>query len=156
MIHADGFDVVASEPIARIGVDAGMAGVYDHECPVPAQSQLVIEGVVHGLGVFARSGHGDGVYPVFAGKVDGRVTKLRLAFLDDERPAVDETVYSRPSRRYAVSATFAVGDTIEHPKFGAGAIVSAQVNGGDVEYVVNFETAGTRRLLQSYAKLVPA
>ncbi|MFN8617696.1 MAG: UvrD-helicase domain-containing protein [Dehalococcoidia bacterium] len=56
----------------------------------------------------------------------------------------------------ASDSMWSAGDRVVHPKFGAGAIVSAQVNGGDVEYVVNFDTAGTRRLLQSYAKLVPA
>ncbi|MCC7089400.1 MAG: hypothetical protein IT295_09610, partial [Dehalococcoidia bacterium] len=48
------------------------------------------------------------------------------------------------------------GDRVAHPKFGPGVIVSAQKNGSDIEYVVDFDTAGTRRLLQSYAKLVPA
>lgn len=43
-----------------------------------------------------------------------------------------------------------------HQKFGRGQVVSAVENGGDVEYTVDFETAGTKRLLQSYAKLVPA
>ena len=51
---------------------------------------------------------------------------------------------------------WSAGDRVAHPKFGPGVIVSAQKNGSDVEYVVAFETAGTRRLLQSYAKLVPA
>lgn len=54
------------------------------------------------------------------------------------------------------SADWAAGDRVAHPKFGTGVIVSSQTNGGDVEYVVDFETAGVRRLLQSYAKLVPA
>jgi DNA helicase-2/ATP-dependent DNA helicase PcrA len=56
----------------------------------------------------------------------------------------------------ASESMWSAGDRVVHPKFGAGVIVSAQINGGDVEYVVNFDTAGTRRLLQSYAKLVPA
>jgi hypothetical protein len=45
---------------------------------------------------------------------------------------------------------------VVHPKFGAGTVVSSHANGGDVEVVVAFEAAGVRRLLQSYAKLVPA
>jgi DNA helicase-2/ATP-dependent DNA helicase PcrA len=56
----------------------------------------------------------------------------------------------------AEDSMWAAGDRVSHPKFGAGVIVSAQKNGSDVEYVVAFEGAGTRRLLQSYAKLVPA
>ena len=56
----------------------------------------------------------------------------------------------------AADAQWSAGDRVAHPKFGAGTVVSAHANGGDVEIVVSFETAGVRRLLQSYAKLVPA
>ncbi|MCO6435454.1 MAG: ATP-binding domain-containing protein, partial [Phycisphaerae bacterium] len=53
-------------------------------------------------------------------------------------------------------AQWSAGDRVKHQKFGVGTIVSSQTNGGDVEYTVDFETAGVRRLLQSYAKLVSA
>ncbi|MGE0598795.1 MAG: ATP-dependent helicase [Dehalococcoidia bacterium] len=56
----------------------------------------------------------------------------------------------------AEDSMWSSGDRVAHPKFGQGVIVSAQKNGSDIEYVVDFDTAGTRRLLQSYAKLVPA
>ncbi len=56
----------------------------------------------------------------------------------------------------AEDSMWSSGDRVSHPKFGQGVIVSAQKNGSDIEYVVDFDTAGTRRLLQSYAKLVPA
>ena len=56
----------------------------------------------------------------------------------------------------AEDSMWAAGDRVAHPKFGAGVIVTAAKNGSDIEYVVEFDTAGTRRLLQSYAKLVPA
>jgi DNA helicase-2/ATP-dependent DNA helicase PcrA len=48
------------------------------------------------------------------------------------------------------------GDRVQHAKFGVGTVISSQQNGSDVELVVAFETAGTRRLLQSYAHLVAA
>lgn len=54
------------------------------------------------------------------------------------------------------AAQWATGDRVVHPKFGAGTVVSSHANGGDVEVVVAFESAGVRRLLQSYARLVPA
>ena len=56
----------------------------------------------------------------------------------------------------AEESMWAAGDRVAHAKFGAGVIVAAQKNGSDIEYTVAFESAGTRRLLQSYAKLVPA
>jgi len=56
----------------------------------------------------------------------------------------------------AEDSLWQAGDRVAHQKFGTGVIVSSQKNGSDIEYVVSFETAGTRRLLQSFAKLVPA
>lgn len=135
VIHDLGFDLAATEFIGNIAVDAGMAGVFDRECPQPDLSELRLEGVVHGRGAFARSGWGDGIYPILVGRTQARVAKLRLPFLDDEHPEVDATLPRRPSRRYAASATFAVGDTIEHVKFGAGTVIFA----ADGKIEVQFE-----------------
>lgn len=56
-------------------------------------------------------------------------------------------------RPLAADAAWPPGTRVRHPKFGEGRITDARVNGGDVEYVVEFDTAGTRRLLQSYARM---
>ncbi|WAS95807.1 hypothetical protein [Nannocystis punicea] len=133
VIHADGVDVVAAEQIGTIGVDAGMAGVFDRTCPEPAQTELHVEGVVHGLGAFAFSGHGDGLYPVFVGKALGRVAKLRIVFIA-EHPERDATVPPRASRRYASSEVFAVGDVVDHPKFGAGSVIRVVDGKIEVEF----------------------
>ncbi|MCL6644500.1 MAG: UvrD-helicase domain-containing protein, partial [Dehalococcoidia bacterium] len=53
----------------------------------------------------------------------------------------------------AETPIFPVGTRVAHPKFGEGIVTDARVNGSDTEYVVEFDAAGTRRLLQSYAKL---
>jgi DNA helicase-2/ATP-dependent DNA helicase PcrA len=53
----------------------------------------------------------------------------------------------------AETPVFPVGTRVVHPKFGEGVVTDARANGTDTEYVVEFNTAGTRRLLQSYAKL---
>ena len=86
-------------------------------------------------------------------------------------PAHTKRPYGSTARSYAEAAAapsmfeniepaedsmWEAGDKVSHPKFGTGVIVTAQKNGSDIEYVVAFESAGTRRLLQSYAKLVPA
>jgi hypothetical protein len=138
VIHERGFETPATEPITSIGVDAGVAGVFDRACPsIDMEEDLAIEGLVHGLGAYARSGYGDGVYPVFAGRGAGRsqgpVSKLRLSFLS-ERPQHDATMPARASKRYAPSVTFAVGDSIEHPKFGTGSVLRVAGNKIDVEF----------------------
>ncbi|WP_322796733.1 ATP-dependent helicase [Tepidiforma sp.] len=61
-------------------------------------------------------------------------------------PAIDD----RPP---ATDAAWPPGTRVRHPKFGEGRVTDARVNGGDIEYVVEFDTAGTRRLLQSYARM---
>lgn len=134
VIHDDGFAAVAAECVATVGVDAGIVGVFDSTCPLPQDTDLYLEGIVHGLGVFAQSGYGDGMYPVYAGQTHGRVTKLRVGFFDEEA-AIDATVAARTRRRYAITTTYEVGDTIDHPKFGAGTVVRVNEN----KVVVEFE-----------------
>ncbi|HEX6030640.1 MAG TPA: UvrD-helicase domain-containing protein [Tepidiformaceae bacterium] len=56
----------------------------------------------------------------------------------------------------AEDAEFEPAAQVRHAKFGVGKVVSASMNGGDVEYVVDFEGVGTKRLLQTYARLVRA
>lgn len=53
--------------------------------------------------------------------------------------------------RYEVD--YAVGDTVQHVKFGTG-VVTALVSGGkDYEVTVEFESAGVKRMFASFAKL---
>jgi DNA helicase-2/ATP-dependent DNA helicase PcrA len=68
-----------------------------------------------------------------------------------------DLVVNTPSREEPpIEAEFRPGDTVLHAKFGAGRVVSASKNGSDVEYQVDFEGAGVKRLLQTYARLVKA
>ncbi len=48
---------------------------------------------------------------------------------------------------------FAAGDSVRHPVFGSGVVLSVRPMGGDVLYEVVFETAGTKKLMATYAKL---
>ena len=48
---------------------------------------------------------------------------------------------------------FAAGDTVIHQLFGEGVILTVRPMGGDVLYEVVFETAGTKKLMGTYAKL---
>jgi len=48
------------------------------------------------------------------------------------------------------------GDRVQHQKFGVGTVISVSANGSDIDLMVAFDEVGTKRLLQSYARLVPA
>ncbi len=129
-IHDDGFDVFATDAIGSIGVDSGTAGVFDVKCPRRDGDAPLEEGSFAALGAIASTGYGDGLYPVFAGRLKGRVAKLRLPFLGGE-PEVDRSV-ARPSaapKPYSASARFALGDTVEHVKFGTGSVIRVGTDG---------------------------
>ncbi|MCA9829428.1 MAG: 3'-5' exonuclease [Dehalococcoidia bacterium] len=74
-------------------------------------------------------------------------TGNRYADLVVATPPVDEPP--------PAEAEFEAGARVRHAKFGDGTVISAQKNGGDVEYQVTFDGAGVKRLLQTYARLAP-
>ena len=49
-----------------------------------------------------------------------------------------------------------IGQSVVHPKFGAGVIVSAEGRGADARVQVNFRDSGPKWLMLEYAKLAPA
>ncbi len=124
-IHADGFGVYASERLGAIGVDSGTAGVFDKRYARGEDDVMGHEGTTRGTGAIAWSGHGDGMYDVFAGSIGGQVVKLRIAFLPVGAGEVDGTigVATSASRAYSARTKFAVGDALAHVKFGPGTVV---------------------------------
>lgn len=51
---------------------------------------------------------------------------------------------------------FKVGQSVAHPKFGSGVITAAEGSGEDARVQVNFDGAGSKWLMLSYARLAPA
>jgi hypothetical protein len=130
--HADGFGVAAVDPLGSIGVDSGTAGVFDRAWPKRDGDEPFEEGVTSKLGAAAWSGQGDGFYPAFGGSAMGRLAKIRIHFLGPSPAALDATVAMEakgPPRRYAPSERFAVGETVEHVKFGEGTVVRVREDG---------------------------
>ncbi len=60
------------------------------------------------------------------------------------------------SARESAPAVFSVGDSVIHPSFGRGDVLSARVMGKDCLYEVAFDNFGTKKLMGSYAKLKKA
>ena len=54
------------------------------------------------------------------------------------------------------SSAWRVGQSVVHPTFGAGVIVSAEGRGLDARVQVNFRSGGLKWLMLEYAKLLPA
>jgi len=49
----------------------------------------------------------------------------------------------------------ALGQRVQHQVFGEGVILNFEGNGPNARIQVNFDTAGSKWLVQSYAKLSP-
>ncbi|MBE6570427.1 MAG: ATP-dependent DNA helicase PcrA [Ruminococcaceae bacterium] len=71
---------------------------------------------------------------------------------------VEETKRPIPTMKpkpAAVSAgAFSMGDRVKHATFGEGTILSVKPMGADILYEIAFETAGTKKLMATYAKLI--
>ncbi len=58
-----------------------------------------------------------------------------------------------PARPKTPAETFAMGDTVVHPVFGEGVVLSARSLGSDMLYEVAFDQRGTKKLMGNMAKL---
>ena len=56
----------------------------------------------------------------------------------------------------AARESFAPGDRVRHPTFGEGEILTVNPMGADTHYEIMFDTAGTKKLMATYAKLTKA
>ena len=63
---------------------------------------------------------------------------------------------SRGSQWANAGIPWRIGQSVTHPKFGAGVIVSAEGRGADARVQVNFRDSGLKWLMLEYAKLAPA
>ncbi|PIB36473.1 ATP-dependent DNA helicase [Reichenbachiella sp. 5M10] len=71
------------------------------------------------------------------------------------RKPVNQAVVHKPSANFKPSNTskLAVGDKVEHPKFGFGEVTKIEVQGANRKAHISFDKAGEKTLLLSFAKL---
>lgn len=62
-----------------------------------------------------------------------------------------------PAKQFSVNSgatlSYGIGDTVKHMKFGTGIVTAITEGGKDFEVTVNFETAGIKKMLATFAKL---
>ncbi len=56
----------------------------------------------------------------------------------------------------STASGFRIGQSVTHPKFGQGVVVSAEGSGTDARLQINFGRQGMKWLALEYAKLTPA
>jgi len=69
------------------------------------------------------------------------------------RKKLSELVEKEPAAPPRPSITVSVGDRVKHSIFGEGLVIGCVPSGDDQQVTVNFDGAGVKRLLMSYAKL---
>jgi len=130
-IHTDGFDTYATELLGTIGVDSACAGIWDKACPKRDRDAPVDEGVQAGSARWRIPASATACIP--STRQDPRiVVKLRLGFLDVPRSIARSRRRSTAVASIRRARMFALGEMIEHPKFGAGT-VTAVSDGGKID-----------------------
>lgn len=82
------------------------------------------------------------------------VTEAKKRYAESRDSFKKQTAQRAAADRPGTSAPmFAEGTRVVHASFGAGTVINATLLGGDVLYEVDFDTAGTKRLMGTYAKL---
>ncbi|MGL1885684.1 MAG: exodeoxyribonuclease V subunit gamma [Reichenbachiella sp.] len=68
---------------------------------------------------------------------------------------VNQAIVHKPSANFKPSNTnkLAVGDKVEHPKFGFGEVTQIEIQGANKKAHIKFEKAGEKTLLLTFAKL---
>ena len=74
----------------------------------------------------------------------------RVYFSEHGAPSAEKPAAKRPA---APREQFEPGDRVRHPVFGEGEVLSVRRMGSDTLYEVMFDTAGTKKLMASYARL---
>ena len=69
------------------------------------------------------------------------------------RASVTKTPFGKEFKVERLEIDYTVGDTVSHVKFGTGIVTNLISGGKDYEVTVDFETAGTKRMFASFAKL---
>jgi DNA helicase-2/ATP-dependent DNA helicase PcrA len=68
-------------------------------------------------------------------------------------PRFERVTIGQPLRKGGVGETFSAGDRVHHMTFGDGEVLSVKSMGADTLYEIVFDTAGTKKLMASFAKL---
>ncbi|MBI3044709.1 MAG: UvrD-helicase domain-containing protein [Betaproteobacteria bacterium] len=69
---------------------------------------------------------------------------------------VEDGMAELRARNLKSATPWRIGQSVVHPTFGAGVIVSAEGRGTDARVQVNFRKSGVKWLVLDYAKLIPA
>jgi len=155
VVHEDHFERAKDhgEELGHFGVDAGCAIIVDqrvldnaelvHELKESAEWD---EGLIHDVGIYSHTYDGDGLYTVRAIHQGENIVAVRANVtrnweFDYHTPPPSEEYTEElekslekagPAKPYAPTEKFAVGDQVQHKKFGTG-LVQRIVDAGKVE-----------------------
>lgn len=93
--------------------------------------------------------------PIQSGELRQRMPRLPKMkpvnhFVEETKKPVSALGKKAPAKS---GASFATGDRVRHQTFGEGTVLSVKPMGADVLYEIAFESAGTKKLMATYARL---
>ena len=93
--------------------------------------------------------------PIQSGELRQRMPRLPKMkpvnhFVEETKKPVSALGKKAPAKS---GTSFATGDRVRHQTFGEGTVLSVKPMGADVLYEIAFESAGTKKLMATYARL---
>ena len=85
-----------------------------------------------------------------------RVRDSALGIREQEASPAEVPLITQSLSHPVTASPWRVGQSVTHPRFGAGVIVNAEGRGADARVQVNFKGGGLKWLMIEYAKLAPA
>ena len=70
-----------------------------------------------------------------------------------KKPVTTMATIAKKVSETAPTDKLAAGDRVKHMTFGEGTVLSAKPMGSDILYEIAFDSAGTKKLMATYAKL---
>lgn len=83
-----------------------------------------------------------------------RNTPVRTPVRTNYSSLSSSNIFDKTSSGNKATLSYGIGDNVKHIKFGIGKVVDIKDGGRDYEVTVDFDTAGTKKMFASFAKLV--
>ena len=77
-------------------------------------------------------------------------SKVKVTKISDSPTPLIRKPLSKPAD---TKFEFEIGDRVVHKVFGAGTLISKKPMGGDILLEVNFDNAGSKKIMANFAKL---
>jgi DNA helicase-2/ATP-dependent DNA helicase PcrA len=87
------------------------------------------------------------------GETQCKVTDQNTDYEKTAAYSLQSQLADRKEKKCSETVSYVQGERVNHPKFGAGMVISAKETGGDWLLEILFDSVGTKKIMAKYAKI---